>query len=77
VARAGGRGNRKEHCRAAGEAFPSQTSSGHSHGRARGNVGQVDPAQLRKTPALGLMVVTEDNHAGGAQAKLLPVRFDD
>jgi minor extracellular serine protease Vpr len=38
---------------------------------------QVDPAQLRKTPALGLMVVTEDNHAGGSQASLLPVRLDD
>jgi minor extracellular serine protease Vpr len=38
---------------------------------------QVDPAQLRKTPALGLMVVTEDNHAGGSQANLLPVGLDD
>jgi hypothetical protein len=38
---------------------------------------QVDPAQLRKTPALGLMIVTEDNRSGGSQANLLRVRVDN
>jgi hypothetical protein len=38
---------------------------------------EVVPAQLRKTPALGLMVVTEDNPSGGAQARLLRVGFED
>jgi minor extracellular serine protease Vpr len=38
---------------------------------------QVVPEQLRKTPALGLMVVTEDNHSGGAQASLLHVGLDE
>ncbi|MEP6549300.1 MAG: S8 family serine peptidase [Gammaproteobacteria bacterium] len=31
----------------------------------------VDKAELRKTPALGFMVVTEDNVSGGSQANLL------
>ena len=38
---------------------------------------QVVPAQLRKTPTRGLMVVTEDNRSGGSQANLLRVRLDD
>jgi len=38
---------------------------------------QVVPAQLRKTPARGLMVVTQDNHSGHSQANLLRVGFDD
>jgi hypothetical protein len=31
----------------------------------------VDPAEWAKTPALGLMVVIEDNRAGGSQARLI------
>ena len=31
----------------------------------------VDPAEWAKTPALGLMVVTEDNRAGAPQARLI------
>jgi minor extracellular serine protease Vpr len=38
---------------------------------------QVAPALFRKTPALGLMVVTQDNRSGGSQANLLRVRLDD
>jgi subtilisin family serine protease len=37
---------------------------------------QIVPAQWAKTPALGLMVVTEDNQSGGAQANLIPVDFE-
>lgn len=32
----------------------------------------IDPAQWRRTPAKGLMVVVEDNYAGAPQAHLLP-----
>jgi subtilisin family serine protease len=38
---------------------------------------QVVPAQLAKTPTLGLMVVTEDNHSGASQANLLRVHLED
>ena len=38
---------------------------------------QITPAQWRKAPALGLMVVTEDNRSGGSQANLLRVGGDD
>jgi subtilisin family serine protease len=38
---------------------------------------QVVPAQFAKTPALGLMVVTQDNRSGASQASLLRVRVDD
>jgi len=31
----------------------------------------VDPVEFAKTPALGLMVVTEDNRAGAPQARLI------
>jgi hypothetical protein len=31
----------------------------------------VDPAEWAKTPAMGLMVVVEDNRAGGSQARLI------
>jgi hypothetical protein len=31
----------------------------------------VNKAEFRKTPALGFMVVTEDNASGGSQANLL------
>jgi len=37
---------------------------------------QVVPAQWAKTPALGLMVVTQDNRSGGSQANLLRVGLD-
>jgi hypothetical protein len=36
----------------------------------------IDPVEIRKTPPLGFMVVTEDNHSGGAEAALLPLRHD-
>jgi subtilisin family serine protease len=32
----------------------------------------IDPAQLKKTPTKGWMVVVEDNHSGAQQAVLLP-----
>jgi minor extracellular serine protease Vpr len=38
---------------------------------------QIVPAQFAKTPALGLMVVTEDNHSGLSQVNLLPLNSDD
>lgn len=38
---------------------------------------QIVPAQFAKTPALGLMVVTEDNRSGGSQAHLLRVGPDE
>jgi subtilisin family serine protease len=38
---------------------------------------QVVPAQWAKTPALGLMVVTQDNRSGGSQANLLRVGLDE
>ena len=38
---------------------------------------QVVPAQWAKTPALGLMVVTQDNRSGGSQAHLLRVGLDE
>jgi minor extracellular serine protease Vpr len=31
----------------------------------------IDPVEFAKTPALGFMVVTEDNVSGGSQAELL------
>jgi hypothetical protein len=36
----------------------------------------IDPVEIRKTPPLGFMVVTEDNHSGGAEAALLPLHHD-
>ena len=33
----------------------------------------INPAEFAKTPALGLMVVVEDNAAGVLQATLMPV----
>jgi hypothetical protein len=33
----------------------------------------ISPAEWAKTPALGLMVVTEDNLAGAPQAQLIEV----
>ena len=32
----------------------------------------INQAEWKQTPALGLMVVVEDNFSGGAQASLLP-----
>jgi len=31
----------------------------------------IDPVEFQKTPALGFMVVTEDNHSGPSEANLL------
>lgn len=37
---------------------------------------QIVPSQWATSPALGLMVVTQDNGSGADQAKLLPVKLD-
>ena len=37
----------------------------------------IDPVEIRKTPPLGFMVVTEDNVAGAPQANLLPLNRGD
>jgi minor extracellular serine protease Vpr len=34
----------------------------------------IDPVEFLKTPALGFMIVTEDNHSGEDQANLLKLR---
>jgi hypothetical protein len=34
----------------------------------------IDPAEWARTPALGSMIVTLDNFAGGRQAALLPAQ---
>jgi hypothetical protein len=34
----------------------------------------IDPVEFAKTPALGLMVIVQDNLSGERQATLLPVR---
>jgi hypothetical protein len=36
----------------------------------------IDPVEIVETPPLGFMVVTEDNHSGGAEAALLPLHHD-
>jgi hypothetical protein len=34
----------------------------------------IDPVEFQKTPALGFMIVTEDNHSGEDQANLLKIK---
>jgi hypothetical protein len=34
----------------------------------------IDPVEFLKTPALGFMIVTEDNHSGEDQANLLKLK---
>jgi hypothetical protein len=38
---------------------------------------EIVPAQWAKTPALGLMVVVQDNRSGHPQANLLRIQLDN